>query len=586
MSDMKEMRHLVVCCDGTGNLWRENAGQTNVARLFAALRTEDGHGVTQLRYYDPGVGTPDGEVSDDSVPGMALGDRLSRLAGLAFGNGVWENVAQAYAFLMRSWQPGNRVFLFGFSRGAFTVRAVAGMIHLFGLLLPEHENMLPTLLRVYRMADTSGRDQLAKSLSAQFSWPESNAVHFIGVWDTVESLGIWQILGWGTRITSEPQVKSSYVHVCHAVALDEMRWPFTPRLYQEAIPEGEQPKTHSPELHQVGFRGAHSDVGGGYGRGEDGLSNVALHWMAGHARRCGLRLDSHMLEAYRADPFGTIHSQAMAVPVWALLGLAGRRLGGVPLALHESVIERYRALGPEGLMLPVCPSVELQDSRMPQVAADHHAEQLRQQVGLWAWLCGVVALLAAAGLLWVGGQPAWDLAMDLQLGLARDDWWALGQALDKKVVGLLGLLRLDFLLIVVMLAVIVLVSLCLHDRVAYRRRVPAVLGPWAGRAAVGLPVAAVLENLGTLAAWQSYRMKDAPGGCGEALWSCDVVQALLSAGVMLCSALKLGCLAVLVVVMLVHLWAMLRPVPRLPVQGSAQVRRPARWWTRFHRHAA
>jgi uncharacterized protein (DUF2235 family) len=126
-------RNLIVCFDGTNNQF--GAHDTNVVRLVQALER---FGERQLVYYDPGVGTlPE--------PGLLaqVASRVSELVGLAFGVGLVGKIERAYAFLMRNWQPGDRVFLFGFSRGAYTARALAGLLHMFGLLRPSHENLLP-----------------------------------------------------------------------------------------------------------------------------------------------------------------------------------------------------------------------------------------------------------------------------------------------------------------------------------------------------------------------------------------------------------------------------------------------------------
>ncbi|HKQ12555.1 MAG TPA: DUF2235 domain-containing protein, partial [Steroidobacteraceae bacterium] len=126
-------RNLIVCFDGTNNQF--GANDTNVVRLVQSLERVDER---QLVYYDPGVGTlPE--------PGLltAMAKRISELFGLAFGVGLTAKIERAYAFLMHNWQPGDRVFLFGFSRGAYTARALGGLLHMFGLLAPSHANLLP-----------------------------------------------------------------------------------------------------------------------------------------------------------------------------------------------------------------------------------------------------------------------------------------------------------------------------------------------------------------------------------------------------------------------------------------------------------
>jgi len=123
-------RDLVVCCDGTNNTLTGGIQDTNVLLLYSYLRKHADPATTML-YYDPGVGSP------DSAPPTGLVDllkrRWSRIAGLASGRGVYENIAEAYAFLMREWRPGDRIFCFGFSRGAFTARACVGMAAASGI---------------------------------------------------------------------------------------------------------------------------------------------------------------------------------------------------------------------------------------------------------------------------------------------------------------------------------------------------------------------------------------------------------------------------------------------------------------------
>ena len=137
-------RQLIICCDGTNNNLTGRVRDTNVTKL-CELFAPDAN--AQLLYYDPGVGNP------GLLPGASLTDQFSRfserLYGLAFGKGVYENIAQAYLFLMRHYQPGDQIFLLGFSRGAFTARSIGGLVTQFGLLRPAMDDLVPTLLHIY-----------------------------------------------------------------------------------------------------------------------------------------------------------------------------------------------------------------------------------------------------------------------------------------------------------------------------------------------------------------------------------------------------------------------------------------------------
>ena len=139
-------RQIVLCCDGTNNNLTGGENDTNVVRLCQLLRT---HGdEQQLVFYDPGVGNP-GEL-----PGATVWDSINRygerLAGLAFGRGVYENMAECYQFLMSSYQPGDELYVFGFSRGAYTARSLVGLIRNCGLPDATTKTRIPEAMRLYR----------------------------------------------------------------------------------------------------------------------------------------------------------------------------------------------------------------------------------------------------------------------------------------------------------------------------------------------------------------------------------------------------------------------------------------------------
>lgn len=327
-------RQLIVCCDGTNNTLTGGLRDTNVLQLVEELRRE-GHG-QQVLYYDPGVGSPD--ELPPTGPVQWLRRKWDRVAGLASGQGIFENITEAYAFLMREYREGDQIWLFGFSRGAFTARSVAGLINLFGLLRPEHEVMLPTLLRVYfasaegrgrDAAPTAGRprrsrDAVAQQIRASFASPvgQAAAVHFIGVWDTVESVGA---PGLALKISSTGTIVGKRMrHVRHALSLDEHRHPFLPRLYADADfgePTGPQ------SLRQVWFRGVHSDVGGGYDAGESGLADAALRWMVDEARACGLLGCQAAAQWTRRPGSRRVHDPLYDMPWWAVVGMTVRATG-------------------------------------------------------------------------------------------------------------------------------------------------------------------------------------------------------------------------------------------------------------------
>ena len=375
-------RNLVVCCDGTGNVWKPGPGKTNVVKLVESLIRDPER---QLYYYDPGVGTPDGYITEAN---QAWRDLIRRVGGLVWGEGVWANVAGAYSFLVHSYHPGDRIYFFGFSRGAFTARATAALVDMFGVLRREHENLIPTLLKVYRSKPKSKPDALSQSAVATgpaagvgsaapvdpavtsastpkkptrrdigdslrdaFSHDGRTLVHFVGVWDTVESVGLTQ-LALGSNITSEPTVKPAYCHVRHALALDELRWPYEPRLYIDPKFEGTD-----RTFKQVWFAGAHSDVGGGYA--EAGVANAALHWMLREASQFELLIDFDVPDTYPINALDTLHNETAKLPLWVVVG-AFRRTYPEGMCVHESVIDRMNAAGTR---------------YVPRLPADHTTER-------------------------------------------------------------------------------------------------------------------------------------------------------------------------------------------------------------------
>lgn len=333
-------KNIVVCCDGTGN---DFSGQpTNVAKLFAALDRSDP--TAQVAFYDPGVGT-------DTEPGAqnVFARSYRKITGLAFGRGVFRNVIDGYGFLMENYERGDRVYLFGFSRGAYTARALAGMLHKIGLLERGATSLLPYALRLFRTFPRRRKKQdehweEVRRFRESFTRP--CRTHFVGAWDTVNSIGAWGTvkslrplrtigLQGGTRLNytaSNPGIR----HGRHAVSIDEKRSHFRTNLWNQV---------HSDDHQEVWFAGVHSDVGGGYA--ETGLSDVALRWMLDAASRFQLLLKDDAFEDVDPDATDKLHNSL--VPAWWLLGWRRRRMRGYkdewPVYVHESVRRRIEAMG-------------------------------------------------------------------------------------------------------------------------------------------------------------------------------------------------------------------------------------------------
>ncbi len=343
------MTQLVLCFDGTNNTITGGSSDTSVAKLCKVLAPADGR---QLLYYDPGVGNV------GQLPGVAPGDklraRLQRLYGLALGRGVYQNMADAYLFLMRNWQPGDQIYVFGFSRGAFTARGVAGLVARFGIMRPSMDTMVATLVHLFfadRTDSPAEQDAIRDQIAACFCSAEGAVaeVWFTGVWDTVESVG--SPLSRKRIKTLPTIVGQCFRHVRHALALDEHRNSFTPQPY--IIEQGYPYADHGQSIKQVWWRGAHCDIGGGYSDAESGLSDEALLWMLDESIGKGLLVKEEAragdgvdrdgalaLVRTPAQPGGLLqprtplaHSEDFSEAYWALCGLHVRRydeVKGIP----------------------------------------------------------------------------------------------------------------------------------------------------------------------------------------------------------------------------------------------------------------
>ncbi len=288
----KPPKNIIVCCDGTGNQFGPE--NSNVVKLYTCLTVDR----EQVAYYHPGVGTM-------GAPNRStwIGKQSSRIAGLAFGLGLTENVAGAYKFLMDHYADGDHIYLFGFSRGAYTVRALAGALYMYGLLCPGNEGHLPYLLKMFsdesrRAYNKEGTKQVQQSVDSRAfreTFSRVVPIHFLGVWDTVSSVG-WiydpvKLLFEGQN----PIVRKGR----HAISVDERRCFFQDNLWGPPLPPEETPLLREKyessvdqrqDILQVWFPGVHSDVGGSYKQCESGPAMNAFRWMLEEAEADGLEL--------------------------------------------------------------------------------------------------------------------------------------------------------------------------------------------------------------------------------------------------------------------------------------------------------
>ncbi len=370
-------KNIILCSDGTGNKGGHGA-DTNVFRLFNAvdIHDTDANAIDindtnkQITFYDDGVGTSKNKY-------------LRAIQG-AFGFGFETNVVDLYEFLARNYDTGDQIFLFGFSRGAATVRGFAGLIEACGLLdrgkctddnnvVQEHifQERIDEARNAYRKHKGEKDGKTANTAADQFKGnmavvdaehaPHGNLkIRFIGVWDTVSALGFPQDWSWAFQWISTAldkfidslfphnfynyQLNDNVEYVYHALAIDDERTTFHPKVWNEKDDNG--PK----EIEQVWFAGVHSNVGGGYPRA--GMSMVALDWMMERATDRGVRLNKDVHDEVRASANvdGRLYDSRSGAAIYYRYGPrdiedlckdseGNKKIKG-PVKIHDSVIDR------------------------------------------------------------------------------------------------------------------------------------------------------------------------------------------------------------------------------------------------------
>ncbi|MGV9820436.1 DUF2235 domain-containing protein [Nocardia xishanensis] len=351
-------KQLVLCCDGTWNT-PDQQSPTNVTKIASAIAPKDHNGREQRVFYHLGVGT----------------NRWERIRGGAFGFGLSRDVRDAYRFLVQNFEPGDELFLFGFSRGAFTARSTAGFVRNCGILRAEAADRVDEAYALYRSRSSTTRPRSVEATLFRRSYSHETRIRFIGVFDTVGALGIPLD---GLRLANllnrrwqfhDTELSTTVDAAFQALAIDEKRGPFQPTLWTR---RADSPNTDSQQLEQVWFAGVHSDVGGGYPERE--LSDIPLLWMVDRARSCGLAFhpdafghrpaggalpsdDDGSLRSstyVHPDPLGRLHESRKGV--YRAIPPFVRRLG-VTDGAHENVassaVERHRqvqAYAPPGLV--------------------------------------------------------------------------------------------------------------------------------------------------------------------------------------------------------------------------------------------
>ncbi len=328
------MKRIVLCADGTWNEPEQVDGKTgrrrptNVLKVARAVRPEAANGTEQVVFYLVGIG-------GDS-------DGIDKWTDGAFGSGMERNVRSLYRFLVFNYLPDDEVYLFGFSRGAFTVRTLAGFMNVVGLLEKEDEFYTPDLYKLYESSTPKDSPEWQHAFRNVRKRRPCPPIRFVGVWDTVGSLGapgaLGQLFNRNKYRYHDIGLNAHIANAYHAMAIDERRGPFAPSLFT-------RPAGWNGKLEQAWFPGFHCNVGGS--SDPDGVANEALHWIVEKAEALGLEMDTaylaHYLPCFNSDLHDSMSAMYRVMKKHVRpIGLQG----GDGEAVHRSALDR--------LALPEC----------------------------------------------------------------------------------------------------------------------------------------------------------------------------------------------------------------------------------------
>lgn len=318
------MANIIICADGTWNRPEEDIAQdfpTNVLKLARAIKPSFKN-TKQHVFYDWGLGSYHNNV----------------IAG-ATGRGIHKNILDGYRYIVQNYSPGDKIYLFGFSRGAYTVRALSGLINNCGILKRVDARLISRAWKIYKSPQTKYHPDGvgAKKFSSDHSH-RSKKVHFIGVWDTVGALGIpISLMGLFDRHDEfyDSKMGANVVIARHALAIDEQREDFKPTVWTTRT---------TTDLKQVWFAGVHADIGGSYPPDKKSgamSSNVSLEWMLNEATKAQLYIEPHIKKNLPGQVLAKIHKSRNHV--YRFKKPLNRELiiEDKPTKIHPSVKERY-----------------------------------------------------------------------------------------------------------------------------------------------------------------------------------------------------------------------------------------------------
>ncbi len=317
------MKRIIVCSDGTWNKPEEDLTKdypTNVLKFSRAIKPVDDIGVAQTVFYDWGVGS-----------------YYDKVGGGAFGAGLDKNVMDGYRYIVHNYDEGDEIFLFGFSRGAYTVRCLAGLINNCSILKKEHENRIVEAYKLYKNPKEKPDGEVSAQFRTNYALCQQAPIHFVGVWDTVGSLGLPKsIFGFikDKHLFFDNKIGSIIKTARHALSIDELREDFEPTIW-------EQDYYKKVDLKQVWFAGVHADVGGSYPPDEQGqnLSDIPMIWMKNEAEKQNLQFQPH-INHVQLNPLAKQNKEDSLL--YKILGQKPRKI--VPNThIHQSVKQRYES---------------------------------------------------------------------------------------------------------------------------------------------------------------------------------------------------------------------------------------------------
>jgi uncharacterized protein (DUF2235 family) len=321
------MKRIVICADGTWNRPEKNLGKdqpSNVLKLARAIKPTSAQQIAQQVFYDWGIGS-----------------YYDPIIGGATGKGINKNITDNYRYIVQNYAHGDEIYLFGFSRGAYTVRSLCGLINNCGILKRPDARLIQKAFDHYKKSAAAYHPNGQKSAEfrSKHSHP-SRKIKFVGVWDTVGALGIpFSFLGLLDKTDEfyDTKIGPNVVTARHALAMDEQRSDFEPTVWRQ------QPGT---DLQQVWFAGVHGSVGGGLKPDPDGglLSDLALGWMIKEARLAGMATEPHLGQSLSSKPTAKLHRSRKHIYRSRPRHLRPIDHQKTTVLMHESVKQRWDAL--------------------------------------------------------------------------------------------------------------------------------------------------------------------------------------------------------------------------------------------------